>query len=122
MSWSADFLDLLIASRTLGGGTLEGAASSLHWRSDGVNSEHWEPPDRREARGTTPTSASWGVNESSSTGEGHRRRLSKKLRRRRACVPSTQSIGERNRMNELQIIVGSTRPTRAADHVIRWVG
>jgi hypothetical protein len=57
MSWSADLLDLLIASRTLGGGTLEGAASSRQRRSDGVNSEHWEPPDRREPRGTTQPQA-----------------------------------------------------------------
>ena len=57
MSWSADLLGLLIASRTLGGGTLEGTASSGQRRSDGVNSEHGEPPDCSEPRGTTQPQA-----------------------------------------------------------------
>jgi hypothetical protein len=51
MSWSADLLDLLIASRTLGGGTLEGRQRQPARAIGGANSEHWDlTAENREVR------------------------------------------------------------------------
>jgi hypothetical protein len=52
MSWSADLLDLLIASRTLGGGTLEGRPRAAG-KGDRKGQQRALGPDRREPRGTT---------------------------------------------------------------------